>query len=129
MAGIRQESDSLGTIDVPADRLWGAQTERCLMNFPIGTEVMPVPFVRALGYQKKAAALANKDIGLLNSKLADAIAAAAGEVADGLHDAEFPLPVWQTGSGTQSNMNANEVIANRASEMLGGKRGTKANFV
>jgi len=125
MAGIRQESDSLGTIDVPADRLWGAQTERCLMNFPIGTEVMPVPFVRALGYQKKAAALANKDIGLLNSKLADAIAAAAGEVADGLHDAEFPLPVWQTGSGTQSNMNANEVIANRASEMLGGKRGTK----
>ncbi|MFC4348841.1 class II fumarate hydratase [Kordiimonas lipolytica] len=125
MAGTRQESDSLGTIDVPADRLWGAQTERCLMNFPIGTEVMPIPFVRALGYQKKAAALANKDIGLLDGRLADAIAAAAGEVAAGLHDAEFPLPVWQTGSGTQSNMNANEVIANRASEMLGGKRGAK----
>ena len=125
MTDTRQESDSLGTIEVPADRLWGAQTQRCLMNFPIGTDMMPVPFVRALGLQKKAAALANKDLGLLDAKLADAIAVAAGEVAEGKHDAEFPLPVWQTGSGTQSNMNANEVIANRASEMLGGTRGSK----
>ncbi len=121
----RQESDSLGSVEVPVDRLWGAQTERCLMNFPIGTEVMPTPFVRALGLQKKAAALANRDLGLLDGKLADAIVLAAGEVAAGEHDAEFPLPVWQTGSGTQSNMNANEVIANRASELLGGVRGTK----
>ncbi|SDD79390.1 class II fumarate hydratase [Kordiimonas lacus] len=125
MTDTRQESDSLGTIEVPTDRLWGAQTQRCLMNFPIGTDMMPVPFVRALGLQKKAAALANKDLGLLDAKLADAIAVAAGEVAEGKHDAEFPLPVWQTGSGTQSNMNANEVIANRASEMLGGTRGSK----
>jgi fumarate hydratase class II len=126
MANTRTESDSIGPVEVPADRLWGAQTERCLMNFPIGVEKMPVPFVRALGMQKHAAAAANKALGLLDARLADAIMQAAAEVHEGKLDDEFPLPVWQTGSGTQSNMNANEVIANRAAEMLGGSRGDKA---
>lgn len=122
----RVETDSLGEVAVPSDRLWGAQTQRCLENFPIGTEQMPVPFVRALGQQKKAAATANASLGLLDPALAQAIEDAASEIVDGQHDREFPLPVWQTGSGTQSNMNANEVIANRASEMLGGSRGSKS---
>lgn len=122
----RVETDSLGDVAVPSDRLWGAQTQRCLENFPIGTEQMPVPFVRALGQQKKAAAAANASLGLLDRGTATAIEAAAAEIVAGQHDAEFPLPVWQTGSGTQSNMNANEVIANRASEILGGTRGAKS---
>ena len=122
----RIETDSLGPIEVPADRLWGAQTQRSLENFPIGTEAMPLPIVRAFGLQKQAAALANKQLGALDDKRADTIAAAAAEVADGDHDHEFPLVVWQTGSGTQSNMNANEVIANRANEILGGERGTNS---
>lgn len=122
----RTETDSLGEVAVPADRLWGAQTQRSLENFPIGTEHMPLPIVRAFGVQKQAAAIANKELGVLEASLADAIAQAAGEVAAGEHDAEFPLVVWQTGSGTQTNMNANEVIANRANEILGGARGDKS---
>lgn len=125
MAQMRKETDSLGSLDVPADRLWGAQTQRCLINFPIGTETMPAIFIRALGLQKKAAAAANRDLGLLDAKLADPIILAAEDVARGDLDGEFPLPVWQTGSGTQSNMNANEVIANRAADGLGVPRGTK----
>ncbi|WP_417459755.1 class II fumarate hydratase [Kordiimonas sp.] len=125
MTKTRAETDSIGQIDVPASRLWGAQTQRCLQNFPIGTERMPTPFIRALAQQKKAAAQANKKLGLLEGKIADAIVAAADEIVAGRLDDEFPLPVWQTGSGTQSNMNANEVIANRAAELLGGARGAK----
>ena len=122
----RTESDSLGTIDVPADRLWGAQTQRSIENFPIGTERMPLAIIRAFGLQKLAAAEANSRLGELAPKISNAICAAAKEVADGALDDEFPLVVWQTGSGTQTNMNANEVIANRASEILGGERGTKS---
>ncbi len=121
----RTETDSLGPIEVPADRLWGAQTQRSLENFPIGSERMPVPIVRAFGWQKQAAALANGKLGVLDKKLANAITMAAAEVAEGSHDEEFPLVIWQTGSGTQTNMNANEVIANRANELLGGERGQK----
>ena len=126
MTSTRTESDSIGPIEVPAERLWGAQTERCLMNFPIGTETMPKAFIRALGMQKHAAAAANKALGLLDARRAEAILDAAEEVFTGTLDEEFPLPVWQTGSGTQSNMNANEVIANRAVEILGGTRGDKS---
>ena len=122
---MRTETDTMGKVEVPADRYWGAQTGRSLINFPIGTEKMPVPLVRALGIVKKAAALANRDLGNLEERLAGAIAEAAGEVIDGKLDDNFPLSVWQTGSGTQSNMNANEVIANRAIEILGGEIGSK----
>ncbi len=121
----RTETDSFGPIEVPADRYWGAQTERSLENFRIGGERMPKPIVRAFGIVKRAAALVNKDMGLLDGKLADTIAAAAQEVIDGKLDEHFPLVVWQTGSGTQSNMNANEVIGNRAIELLGGVMGSK----
>ncbi|NOJ99486.1 class II fumarate hydratase, partial [Corallococcus coralloides] len=121
----RTESDTFGPIEVPAHRYWGAQTQRSIQNFKIGTERMPAPLVHALGLVKQAAALVNKDLGALEPKLADAIAAAAAEVVAGRHDDEFPLVVWQTGSGTQSNMNANEVIASLANEALGGKRGGK----
>jgi len=121
----RTESDTLGPIEVPADRLWGAQTQRSLQNFKIGGETMPLPLVRALGTIKRAAAEVNRDLGLLEPRLADVISAAAQEVADGKLDGEFPLVVWQTGSGTQSNMNANEVIANRAIQLLGGTVGSK----
>ena len=121
----RTETDSFGPIEVSADRYWGAQTERSLENFKIGGERMPKPIVRAFGIVKRAAALVNKDMGLLDGKLAGAIAAAAQEVIDGKLDEHFPLVVWQTGSGTQSNMNANEVIGNRAIEMLGGVVGSK----
>jgi fumarate hydratase, class II len=124
-AATRTETDSLGAIEVPADRLWGAQTQRSLENFPIGTERMPLPIVRAFGLQKQAAAIANSALGVLDAKVAEAIAQAAREISEGEHDAEFPLVVWQTGSGTQSNMNANEVIANRANEIMGGARGAK----
>ena len=100
----------MGAVEVPAERYWGAQTQRSLQNFKIGGERMPLPLVHAFGLQKKAAALANKALGELPGEIADAIAQAAGEVADGKRDDEFPLVVWQTGSGTQTNMNANEVI-------------------
>jgi len=121
----RTETDSFGPLEVPSDRYWGAQTARSLANFPIGDDRMPKPLVRALGVVKKAAALANKELGNLDPTIADAIAAAAQEIIDGLHDAEFPLVVYQTGSGTQSNMNANEVIANLAILRLGGTIGSK----
>jgi fumarate hydratase class II len=123
---VRIETDTFGPIEVDADRLWGAQTQRSLENFPIGTEKMPIPVVRALGIIKRAAAETNQKLGDLDAKRAKAIIAAAQEVIDGKHDEQFPLVVWQTGSGTQSNMNANEVIANRANEILGGKRGQKS---
>ncbi|MGE5506712.1 MAG: class II fumarate hydratase [Actinomycetota bacterium] len=122
----RTETDTMGTVQVPADRLWGAQTQRSLENFPIGTERMAPEIIHALGLQKQAAALANKDLGTLEPGLADAIAAAAAEVAAGTLDDHFPLVVWQTGSGTQTNMNANEVIANRANQALGAPLGAKA---
>jgi len=125
MTATRSESDSFGPLDVPADKYWGAQTQRSIMNFPIGWERQPVAVVRALGVIKKACAQANKASGKLEPRLADAIIAAAGEVIEGRLDDHFPLVVWQTGSGTQSNMNANEVIANRAIEMLGGEIGSK----
>ncbi len=121
----RTETDSFGPLEVPADRYWGAQTQRSLMNFPIGWERMPVAVVRALGVIKEAAAQANMEQGLLDAALGDAIVQAAGEVVSGALDGHFPLVVWQTGSGTQSNMNANEVIANRAIEILGGEIGSK----
>ena len=125
MPKIRSETDSFGPIDVDADRYWGAQTQRSLQNFRIGGERLPLPLVHALALVKRAAALVNKDLGALDPTLADAIAAAATEVMDGKFDDHFPLVVWQTGSGTQSNMNANEVIGNRASEILGGELGSK----
>ena len=122
----RTERDSFGPIEVPADRYWGAQTQRSLELFRIGDERMPAALIRAFGFQKKAAALANRALGELDAKLADAIAAAADEVIAGKLDDHFPLVVWQTGSGTQTNMNLNEVIANRANEMLGAKLGTRS---
>ncbi|MEM9726175.1 MAG: class II fumarate hydratase [Pseudomonadota bacterium] len=122
---MRTETDSFGPIEVPADRYWGAQTQRSIQNFPIGWERQPVALVRALGVVKQAAARANKALGALDGSVADAIDQAAGEVVAGQLDAHFPLVVWQTGSGTQSNMNANEVIANRAIEILGGQIGSK----
>ncbi|NJL07300.1 MAG: class II fumarate hydratase [Methylacidiphilales bacterium] len=121
----RTETDTFGPIDVPADRYWGAQTQRSLGNFKIGWERQPLPVVRALGIVKRAAAETNRDLGKLDPKIADAIVTAAQEVIDGKLDDHFPLVVWQTGSGTQSNMNANEVISNRAIEMLGGAMGSK----
>src|SRR6476661_5502439 len=124
-AATRTETDSFGPIEVAADRYWGAQTERSRRNFRIGEERMPLPLVKALAMVKKAAALANLELGLIDERLARAIVAAADEVIEGRHDAHFPLLVWQTGSGTQSNMNLNEVIANRASELLGGTLGAK----
>ncbi|MDE2229520.1 MAG: class II fumarate hydratase [Alphaproteobacteria bacterium] len=122
----RTERDSMGAIAVPAARLWGAQTQRSLENFRIGGERMPMALIHAIGIQKQAAAEANMDIGALDKKLGRAIVAAASAIAAGRHDDEFPLVVWQTGSGTQTNMNANEVIAALANEALGGKRGAKA---
>lgn len=121
----RTETDSFGAVEVPADKYWGAQTQRSLGNFKIGSETMPPPMIRALGIVKKAAALTNIELGNIDSKIGEAVAAAAQEVIDGKLDDNFPLVVWQTGSGTQSNMNANEVIANRAIEMLGGEVGSK----
>ena len=125
MTETRTETDSFGPIEVPADRLWGAQTQRSLLNFPIGWERQPVAIVRALGVIKRACAEANRERGALDARLADAIARAATEVHEGALDDHFPLVVWQTGSGTQSNMNANEVIANRAIQILGGTVGSK----
>ncbi|NNE21689.1 MAG: class II fumarate hydratase [Rhizobiales bacterium] len=125
MARTRTETDSFGPLEVAADRYWGAQTQRSLGNFKIGNETMPAPLVRALGIIKKAAALTNIDLKNIQPKLGKAIATAADEVIDGKLDDHFPLVVWQTGSGTQSNMNANEVISNRAIQQLGGKMGSK----
>ena len=125
MAQTRTETDSFGPLEVPADKYWGAQTQRSILNFPIGWEKQPVAIVRALGVIKQACAMANKAQGSLDAKLADAVITAASEVVAGKLDDNFPLVVWQTGSGTQSNMNANEVIANRAIEILGGTMGTK----
>ena len=125
MTDTRTETDSFGPLEVPSDKYWGAQTQRSIMNFPIGWEKQPVAVVRALGVIKKACAIANKAQGTLDATLADAIIEAAGDVIDGKLNDNFPLVVWQTGSGTQSNMNANEVIANRAIEILGGTMGTK----
>jgi fumarate hydratase class II len=123
MTSTRIEKDTFGPIAVPEDRLWGAQTQRSLQNFKISTEKMPAELVRALVLVKKAAALVNMDLGALDATKGQAIVQAADEVIAGKHPAEFPLAIWQTGSGTQSNMNANEVLANRASEILGGVRG------
>jgi fumarate hydratase class II len=125
MSGKRTEKDSFGPIEVPAERLWGAQTERSRRFFRISGERMPLPVIYALALVKKAAAAVNAELGLLERQKAQAIARAADEVLAGKHDEEFPLVVWQTGSGTQSNMNVNEVLGNRASELLGGERGQK----
>ncbi len=125
MTTTRTETDTFGPIEVAADRYWGAQSERSRGNFRIGGERMPLPLVHALGIVKKAAATVNQRLGKLDEKLAGAIIAAAEEVVDGKLDDHFPLVVWQTGSGTQSNMNANEVISNRAIEILGGEMGSK----
>ncbi len=125
MTQTRTETDSFGPLEVPADKYWGAQTQRSIINFPIGWEKQPVAIIRALGVIKKACALVNVDQGDMDGDLGAVIAVAAGEVIDGKFDDNFPLVVWQTGSGTQSNMNANEVISNRAIEMLGGVMGSK----
>ena len=125
-SGTRTESDSMGTIEVPADRYWGAQTQRSLQNFKIGDERMPRPLIRALAIVKHTSATVNEQLGKLDAELADIIRQIAQEVMDGGLDDHFPLVVWQTGSGTQTNMNANEVISNRAIELLGGAMGSKA---
>src|SRR3954453_4805483 len=122
---VRTETDSFGPIDVPADRYWGAQTERSRRNFRIGQDRMPLAIVRALGIVKLASAETNRELGLIDKRRAGAIIRAAREVIDGKLDDHFPLGVWQTGSGTQTNINPNEVIANRANEMLGGELGAK----
>jgi len=123
MAEQRIEKDTFGDIAVAADRLWGAQTERSLHHFDISTEKMPPELIRALAWVKRSAAIVNRALGTLPAEKADAIVAAADEVLAGRHDGEFPLSIWQTGSGTQSNMNMNEVLANRASQLLGGPLG------
>src|SRR5258707_15535739 len=125
MSEHRIERDTFGEICVPADRLWGAQTQRSLENFRISGERMPPELIHALARVKRACAAVNRDLGELPADKANAIVAAADEVLAGKHDGEFPLVVWQTGSGTQTNMNMNEVLANRASELLGGERGEK----
>ncbi len=124
-SNTRTESDAFGPLDIPADKLWGAQTERSLRNFRIGSERMPIEIVHALGLIKRAAAEINRDLGSLDRRRAGAIAAVAQDIADGKLDAHFPLLVWQTGSGTQTNMNVNEVIANAANVALGGEPGSK----
>src|SRR5690348_7857702 len=125
MAKTRTETDSFGPIEVPADHYWGAQTERSRQNFRIGADRMPKPLVRALAIVKRAAAETNHALGLLDARRMRAIVKAADEIIAGKLDDHFPLVVWQTGSGTQSNMNVNEVIANRANELLGGELGSK----
>ncbi len=124
----REERDTMGTMQVPVDALWGAQTQRSLQNFRISGERMPIALIHALALVKRAAAKVNCDLGLLDAERANAIIQAADEVISGRHDAEFPLVVWQTGSGTQTNMNMNEVLANRASELLGGGRGAECRI-
>ena len=125
MTETRKETDSFGSISVPKDKYWGAQTQRSLENFKIGNELMPEAIIRALGIIKLAAAKVNKSQGLIEVEIADAIIQASEEVISGKLNKHFPLVVWQTGSGTQTNMNANEVISNRAIEILKGKIGTK----
>ena len=125
MSDTRTETDSFGPLEVPSDKYWGAQTQRSIMNFPIGWEKQPVAIVRALGVIKQACAMANKASGKMETPIADAVIQAASEVVAGKFDDNFPLVVWQTGSGTQSNMNSNEVIANRAIEIMGGVIGSK----
>lgn len=122
---FRTESDSMGSIQVPSDRYWGAQTQRSLKHFAIGGDVMPRELIRAFGVLKQAAAVVNRDLGKLDAERADIIVQAAEEVIDGMLDDHFPLRIWQTGSGTQTNMNANEVISNRAIELVGGEPGSK----
>src|SRR5215470_10965491 len=124
-AGVRHETDSMGHIDVPADRYWGAQTQRSLVHFSIGDDRMPKRVYHAYGYVKKAAALVNAAAGRLPQWKAEAVARAAGEAIAGKLDEHFPLYVWQTGSGTQSNMNVNEVLSNRAIQLLGGELGSQ----
>lgn len=124
MSKFRQESDSLGRVDIPVEALWGAQTQRALQNFPIGDQRFPTEFIHDFALVKKACALANHALGQLPEELCDLICKACDEIIAGLHDAQFPLVVWQTGSGTQTNMNLNEVIANRANELAGSGRGT-----
>src|ERR1700720_4969440 len=124
-SATRTETDSFGPVEVPADRYWGAQTERSRQNFRIGQDRMPIAIVHALGIVKLAAAETNRELGLLDQRRARAIIRAAREVIEGKLDDHFPLVVWQTGSGTQTNMNLNEVIANRANELLGGELGSK----
>ena len=126
MVKNRIETDSFGPLEVPSDKYWGAQTQRSIMNFPIGWEKQPIAIIRALGVIKKACAQANNEAGKIPTDLANAIISAADEVIQGKLDDHFPLVVWQTGSGTQSNMNSNEVISNRAIEILGGKVGSKS---
>ena len=125
-AETRIETDSFGEIHVPADRYWGAQTERSRRNFRIGAQLMPIGIIHALGLIKRVAAEVNREFARLDAPRASAIITAAQEVAEGRLDDHFPLVVWQTGSGTQTNMNVNEVIANRASELMGGVLGAKA---
>src|SRR5664280_1742223 len=122
---VRIETDSMGAIEVPADRYWGAQTARSLHHFPIGDDRMPEPLIRAIGVLKEASAQVNADLGKMSPEISSLIIAAAREVSEGRLDDHFPLSVWQTGSGTQSNMNANEVISNRAIELAGGEMGSK----
>ncbi len=124
-SGTRQESDSMGTIEVPADHYWGAQTQRSLIHFSIGDDHMPKAVYHAYGYVKKAAAIVNAEAGKLSREKADLISKVADEVIAGKLDSEFPLYVWQTGSGTQSNMNVNELISNRAIQLMGGRLGSK----
>ncbi|MHA2337830.1 MAG: class II fumarate hydratase [Candidatus Hodarchaeales archaeon] len=125
MENFREESDSMGTIKVPVSKFWGAQTQRSIENFPVGNERFPSIFIKALALVKRASAEVNKDLRRIDGKIADAIIRAAQEVVEGKFNENFPLVVWQTGSGTQTNMNANEVIANRAIEILGGQIGSK----
>ena len=123
---MREETDSMGKVNVPVDRLWGAQTQRSLENFKIGGDRMPLGLIHALAMVKRAAAQVNLELGKFKDPaVGRAIMTAADEIIGGRHDEEFPLVVWQTGSGTQTNMNLNEVIANRASELLGGERGDR----
>ncbi len=122
---MRTESDSMGEIEVPSDRYWGAQTQRSLHHFDIGVETMPTPLIRAFGILKCASAQVNRDLGKLDDERAKLIEQAAAEVAEGQLNDQFPLHIWQTGSGTQTNMNANEVISNRAIELSGGEMGSK----
>ena len=122
----RTEKDSLGPLEVPADAYYGVQTQRAVTNFPISGWPLPPRFIHAMGRIKRAAAQVNEELGLIEPKLTAAIVAAATEVVDGKLDAEFPVDIFQTGSGTSTNMNANEVIASRANELLGGKKGDKS---
>ena len=121
----RIETDSMGPIAVPAEHYWGAQTQRSLIHFNIGDDLIPREVIRGFAVLKKACAAANRGLGKLEPELADAICAACDEILAGKFDGEFPLKVWMTGSGTQSNMNVNEVVSNRANELLGGERGAK----